>query len=172
MRAMPENESDLQNKGENESDSRIYEVGYLLVPSVKEEEVPARYGNFKGLVTSVGGEVISDEIPRMQPLAYSMTKVIGNIPTKFQTAYFGWTKFTMDPSQVAELKKKLTLDESVLRFLIIKTVRENTVVGRRFAHRDAAPRKPFTAKREESGEKAVPINKEEIDKEIDAMVLN
>ena len=49
----------------------------------------------KELVSSFGGEIISDEMPKMTGLAYSISKVISNVRSKFNTAYFGWIKFTI-----------------------------------------------------------------------------
>lgn len=148
---------------------RVYELGYLLVPTIAEENLPAMYGNIKELVSSFKGEIISDEMPKMIPLAYSMTKVITNIRNKFDNAYFGWIKFVMDSDKVLELKKKLDLDPNFIRFLILKTVKENTIAAKRFVRGEMHSRKPKTEKGD-NGEPAAPINKEEIDKEIDAMI--
>ncbi len=150
------------------SDSKVYEVGYLLVPTIKEEEVPAVYGNLKELVSSLGGEVIMDEMPKMMGIAYPMTKVISNIRSKFTTAYFGWVKFVMEPAKVLELKAKLDLDTNIIRFLMIKTVRENTIAAKRFVRGEMYKRP--APKKGTDNEVATPINKEEIDKEIDALV--
>lgn len=158
----------MENNEENiESNSRVYEVGYLLVPTLSEEEVPAVYGNIKELVSSFGGEMIADEMPRMMPLAYKMVKVVANVRNKFDSAYFGWVKFNMDSDKVVEMKKKLDLDPKIIRFLVLKTVKENTIAAKRFV-RGSVDKKPRTAKNE--NEEAAPINKEEIDKEIDALI--
>src|SRR5258706_8061249 len=164
-----ENNSEVKNENEMEGDKaeRVYELGYLLVPTISEEEVPAVYGNLKEVVSSLGGVVIADEMPKMIPLAYEMVKVVTNVRNKFKTGYFGWIKFTMEASSVLELKKKLDLDPKLIRFLILKTVKENTIAAKRFVRRETY-RRP-TAKKDEN-ETAVPINKEEIDKEIDALV--
>ena len=53
----------------------------------------------------------------------------------------------------------------MIRFLIIKTVRENTIATKKFG---GSTFKKRTTKKEE-GEAPVEINKEEIDKEIDAL---
>ncbi len=152
----------------NASDARVYEVSYLLSSAVEENDVPAEYGNLKELIASLGGELISDEMPKNIELAYTISKVIKNIRYKFDNAYFGWFKFTMDADKVLELKKKLDLDPKIVRHLIIKTVRENTIFTKKFV------KSTFVAKRsnDNSSENAEPveINKEEIDKEIDAMV--
>jgi len=102
-------------------------------------------------------------------LAYSMTKVTSNVRKKFNTAYFGWTKFTMNSQKVLELKKHLDLDPNFIRFLILKTVKENTIAAKRFVRGESYHR-ISTPKKSAGNEAVVPINKEEIDKEIDALV--
>jgi ribosomal protein S6 len=108
-------------------------------------------------------------MPKMISLAYSMLKVTQNVRNKFDSAYFGWVKFEINPEKVLELKKKLDVDPNFIRFLILKTIRENTIAAKRFVHRDSR-RKMSTPKKEGENEVPLPFNKEEIDKEIDAMV--
>jgi len=161
-------EDNISKEDINDVGERVYELGYLLVPTIPAENVPISYGNLKDLVISQGGEVISDEIPKEIELAYMMSKVVKNVRSKFNSAYFGWIKFEMNPEQVLELKKKLDLDHTLIRFLILKTVRENTIAAKRFIQKDFRRKMPITkSEREEVG---ILINKEEIDKEIDAMV--
>ncbi len=154
----------------NLGDSRIYEVGYLFVPTISEEELPVNYGNLKELISSYGGQIITDEMPKMINLAYSMLKVIANIRNKFTTGYFGWVKFEMNSQQVLELKKKLDLSPNIIRFLIIKTVKENTIATKRFVYRNSIHRKVSVKNGEETSAENTEIDKEELDKEIDAMV--
>ena len=162
--------SDAENMVENENiDPRVYEVGYLLVPTISPEDVGVFYGNLKELIANLGGEILADEMPKMITLAYQMQKVIANVRNKFNTAYFGWTKFIMNPEQVLETKRKLDLDSNFLRFLISKTVKENTIAAKRFIYRDMSHRRP-SLRKEGENEIIIPINKEEIDKEIEAMV--
>ena len=168
MKLMSEVEIKDSNEIEGDANSRVYELGYLLVPTLSEEDVPVTFGNLKELVSSLGGIAISDEMPKMLTLAYPMVKVVANIRNKFKTAYFGWVKFTMDSDKILKLKKRLDLDPNFVRFLILKTVRENTINTKRFVRGEMPYRKTKTEKN--GNEKAVPINKEEIDKEIEAMV--
>lgn len=172
MKTMSASENNSEIKNENEmgedTNSRVYEVGYLLVPTISEENLSVVYGNLKELVSSLGGMAISDEMPKIINLAYTMTKVVSNVRNKFNTAYFGWVKFTMDSDKVLELKKKLDLDPNYIRFLILKTVKENTLATKRFV-RGEMHKRP-AVKKSENNETTTPINKEEIDKEIDALV--
>lgn len=156
---------------ERDANSRVYEVGYLLVPTIPEEDLPVIFGNLKELVASFGGISISDEMPKMMTLAYPMIKVSANLRDKFKTAYFGWMKFAMDSDKVLELKKRLDLDANIIRFLIQKTVKENTINENKFSRGNIARRK-IRIEKNKNDEAAIPINKEEIDKEIDALVAN
>lgn len=157
------------NNEELEVNSRVYEVGYLLVPTLSSEAMPGVYSSLKDLVVSLDGEIISDDMPKMMTLAYSMLKVFQNVRSKYDTAYFGWVKFEMSPDKVLELKKKLDLDPNFIRFLILKTVKENTIAAKRFINKDSR-RKTTTTKKDGESEVVTPIDKEEIDKEIDAMI--
>ena len=168
MESMSETKIKDENGIEEDVSSRVYELGYLLVPTIKEEDMGINYGNLKELISSFGGEIIGDEMPKMINLAYSMQKVTSNIRNKFNTAYFGWTKFAMSSEKVLELKKRLDLDPNFIRFLILKTVKENTIAAKRFVRGEMYKRP--TVKKNTENETVVPINKEEIDKEIDALV--
>jgi ribosomal protein S6 len=152
------------------TDARVYELGYLLVPTIAEEDLSVNYGNLKELVASLLGQVISDDMPKMMTLAYPMLKVTENVRSKFDTAYFGWIKFKMDAEKILELKKHLDLDPLFLRFIIVKTVKENTLASKRFVGGGQYRRGPVVKKYTEKVEPAIPINKEEVDKEIEALV--
>lgn len=173
---MQKSEKNYKNKdsiGETDSlDPKVYEIGYLLVPSIPEENIPIIYGNLKELIANLDGRMISDEMPVILNLAYIMQKTVQNVRNKYDTAYFGWVKFFMDSEKVLELKKKLDLDPNIIRFLIIKTVKENTISAKRFTNtqKDFSHKKNSTISRNTEPEKILPIDKEEIDKEIDAMV--
>lgn len=157
----------VEKEEQFEGELKIYELGYLLIPTLGEEDAPAVYGNIKETISALGGQFIMDEMPKMIPLAYTMDKIIQNVRHKFDNAYFGWVKFEMGGDKVEVLKKKLDLDTNTLRFLITKTVRENTIAGKRFSERGLGKKKVGIRK---EGEEVVEINKEEIDKEIDAMI--
>lgn len=151
----------------DQKEGQIYEIGYLFVPTLSEEELPKAYGDLKAMIEGAGGSIISDEMPKFINLAYPMLKVVSNVRNNFDTAYFGWVKFEMDSSNIDSIKKKLDMDINTIRFLITKTVRENTIAQKKFVSKETIRRK--TMPREDMAE-PVEINKEELDKEIDAMV--
>lgn len=114
----------------NEKDEaaiRIYEVGYHILPIISEENLPAEVGNIKGMIEGHGAMFISEEFPKLRPLAYALSKSVEGKRQDFDQAYFGWVKFEIDPEKALEIKKALDANKSVLRHIFIETVRESTM---------------------------------------------
>jgi ribosomal protein S6 len=157
-------EENMQNDGPLR---RVYELGYLLVPSITEENVAGEATALKDIILSFGALPISEEYPKLMGLAYDMEAVINNKKEHFETGYFGWFKFELAPEQLALLESKLKLSDKLIRFLLIKTVRESTMASKRPFGRDFKRR--TDAKRDPTAP-PVEINKEEIDKQIEALI--
>ncbi len=157
-------ETDLGN-GEN----RVYEVGYLLLPSIPEEQVSSHVSLIKKLIEGTGGELVSSEDPKLRHLSYEMKKLVGTNSVGFRSAYFGWLKFEMSAEGALELKVGLDKNESILRYLLIKTVRENTYIPRGSIEEGGALVVPEEVVAQPVP-KDVPIATEELDKSIDALV--
>lgn len=155
---------------ELETETRVYEVGYLLLPYVQEADLEKESGRIKEAITAAGGTTFAEENPRLLALSYPMYKVFSNKKTKFENAYFGWVKFDGEPKGVLKLKKALDAEGNVLRYLIIKTVRENTLTRKPAAFVSkpikSAPKEAI--KEEESKEV---INEAELDKTIDDLII-
>lgn len=151
---------------EKESKMSVYEIGYILVPTIAEENVGSAVTALKDMLSANGASFISDEYPKMMELAYQMERDIENKKTKFTTGYFGWVKFEIPASAIGAVKDLMDKNESVIRFLLVKTVRESTLAPKRSY--TGGTRKKSTPKDEA---KAEPINEEVIDKEIDALVV-
>lgn len=120
--------SAARERGGEDFEPRIYEVGYHILPSVSPEEVPQESAKIKEAIISFGGVLVSEEEPAVRSLEYPISKTVANKRAWFASAYFGWIKFEAESSAPAALKKFLEENEMVLRFLIVKTVRENTLV--------------------------------------------
>jgi ribosomal protein S6 len=155
---------------ENESKARtsVYEIGYLMVPSIAEENLGAEVTAFKDALTAKGVTFISDEYPRMMELAYEMSRSIMNKKQKFSYGYFGWVKFEANTEAAVVIKEMMDKNETFIRYLMIKTVRENTMSQKRAYKADGPRRKPAHVKTEAE---MAPIDEEAVDKEIDALVL-
>jgi small subunit ribosomal protein S6 len=150
------------------NERRVYELGYLIIPLVSEENLGALVSALKSLIENSGGIVIGDEWPKMRNLAYDMSKKIETTKHTFDTAYFSWMKFEAEPSAVALIKEGATKMENVLRFMIIQTVREN--VTKRVS--PAARAAKAEGGEEVKGEDAkVGVSEEELDKTIQELVV-
>ncbi len=153
-------------ESEKEVRTSVYEVGYLMVPSIAEENLGGEVTVFKDTLTDFGVTFISDEYPKMIELAYEMSRSIANKKQKFSYGYFGWVKFECTPEVAHAIKGMLEKNEKLIRYLLVKTVRENTMSTKRPYGKEGSKRR-HTPKAEES----LPINEEVIDKEIDALVV-
>ena len=159
------------------SDDRqaVYEIGYLLVSSVPEEKVSAEVEAVRAIITGVGSSVIAEEAPHKQQLAYTMRrKTVAGSYEKYDTAYFGWIKFEVGSDKIEAVKKAVELHPTVLRALLLSTVRENTYLGKRAqaiaAEFNAKEIIPDAVVADAKEVVAAPATIEEMDKSIDAMV--
>lgn len=107
----------------------VYEVSYLFLPNISEEQIVGKVLALKEMIKSLGGILISDENPIYIELAYEMTKIVLTTRHKVQSGYFGWIKFEVSSEQIGSIKKSLDSNDNILRYLIIKTVRENTLLS-------------------------------------------
>lgn len=110
---------------------RIYEIGYLLSPAVRDEDLSARVGELKDSLINLGAEVIADGNPEFIDLAYQMSRVVENKRIRFDQGYFGWVKIEINPAQMTALKELLDKNVLIIRYLLITAVRENTIIGKK-----------------------------------------
>lgn len=150
-----------------DKEMRVYELGFLFVPTIAQEHVAGEVEKLKEMIAKHEGVMVSEEFPKMIDLAYEMVKVISNKNIRFNQGYFGWLKFDMEPEHVVIMNEELGRSMSIIRFLLIKTVRENTVTGKRVAGKTETKRRVV---KKEDAENTAPINPEELDKQIDALV--
>lgn len=153
----------------NESKGRltVYEIGYLIVSSVPDGDVPAEAEKVKNIIVENGGSVIADEAPHREHLSYTIRrKTVAGSYEKYDEAYFGWIKFEAASDKVEAAKKAVEALPAVLRMLLITTVRENTYLGKH-AQILAAKPAPIVA---EGKPIEPPASIEEMDKSIDEMV--
>lgn len=164
-------ENELKELDAIGTDPKIYEVGYHILPTVGDERVGAEVTAIKDVIEGEKGSVFAEEFPKHIDLAYPMVKVKHNKRATYTSAYFGWMKFDATPEAAVAIDKKLKAMDSVLRFILIKTVRENTM----------APKKMLRERKEEvaRGDEPVEPKKEEpkmteaeIDKTIEELVIS
>lgn len=139
----------------------VYEVSYLLLPTLSQEQVPGKVAGIKEALTSFGATLISDEDPVLIDLAYQMVKVVQTTRHKADEGYFGWVKFELEKSKINGVKKFLDEHHDVLRHLIIKTVKENTLLNGKMKLKSEDKTKKFDDK-DEAFDETVDVVKDEV----------
>ncbi len=104
----------------------VYEIGYLILPSIPEDKLSSVTSAIRKVITTEGGTEIDAEEPFKEPLAYTMSKTIGASHYVLSDAYLGWIKFEADRAKATAIKAGIEKIEEVLRFLLIKASRETT----------------------------------------------
>jgi small subunit ribosomal protein S6 len=115
------NENETIVEGGNEN--RVYEISYILVPTITEDAAAEKISSLKQSIADLGASFISEEEPYMRDLAYEMLRVIKNVNNRFDTGFFGWIKFELDPANLTKVEKILKLDEDVIRYIAVKADR-------------------------------------------------
>jgi ribosomal protein S6 len=146
-----------------EREIKVYEIGYLIVPLIPGEKVAGQVSAIKDILSKHKAEVIADESATLRPLAYTMIKKIGTINRRFDSAYFGWIKFEAAPVEVRLIEKEVKEVESILRLLLINTVREHALLSSKLNL------EPSDKNVSESGPKHS-VSIEDMDKSIDKTV--
>ncbi len=109
----------------------IYEVSFLVATSVSESQLPEEVSSIRSVIEAAGASIIAEEFPKLITLAYQMEKLIETKRRKFNDGYFGWFKFEMPVGNISNIKQDLDKRTHIIRHLIVKTVRENTMYSTR-----------------------------------------
>jgi ribosomal protein S6 len=112
-------------------DSRVYEISFIFDNKLDENAALEKSNALKQSIATLGGSFISEEAPYLRELAYEMIRVVNNQNIRFNEGYFGWIKFELDGALVKEFEKAIKLDEEVVRYIVVSTVRDNTVYTKR-----------------------------------------
>ncbi len=161
---------EIEKSAENEEATpRIYEVGFLLVPTLPEADIPREMTSLKDELQKTGAQMIGEEMPKMRVLAYPMRPKKGGKPGEhFTSAYFGWVKFELSAGRIKGLEETLHNLATVLRFIVVKTVRESTLsvprASRQEFRREGAPTAPKDAPA------SVVVSETELDKSLEKLI--
>ncbi len=155
-------------------DLQVYEVGFHILPTVAEGDLSGEVVKVRDLISSVKGSVISEGFPEMTNLSYEIAKRIDGKYVDFNRAYFGWIKFDLDRTEIEKVDSALKANPQILRYIIIKTVKENTLYVPKISavkkstdgELDGVLVSEMTPK-----EYVAPVSEEEMDKSIDDLVI-
>jgi ribosomal protein S6 len=171
--------SDEEKKVENTDNSadlaeelQIYELGFHILPIIAEEKLEGEVSAIKSVIEKNGGLFIGEECsPKIIKLAYSMSKDINNKKTDFDTAYFSWVKFEANSSSINKMEEELKLVGNILRFLLIKSVRESKMISRK-PNVLSKPYNPVpVSKVSKSNKEGEVVSETQIDQAIDELII-
>lgn len=102
------------------TDVASYELAFHVLPTVAEGEVVSVFQTLKDIITTHGGELTLEEAPARFDLAYEIIRYLEGRNRKFTSAYFGWVRFTVAPSQIEVIDQEVTAVNELLRHILIK----------------------------------------------------
>lgn len=106
--------------GAEERELANYELAFHVLPTVAEGEVSNVFQSLKDIITNHGGSLTVEEAPARFDLAYEIVKYLEGRNRKFTSAYFGWVRFTIDPSKIEEVVAEVEAKNELLRHLLTK----------------------------------------------------
>jgi small subunit ribosomal protein S6 len=112
---------------------RRYETVYILRPTLGEEQINTVIDNTTKIIQSDNGLIIDSDKWGLKKLAY---------PIKKETlGYYVFCDFAGTPAAVAEFERKFRIDDSILRYLTVKTSDAITAEEVEIATNELATRK-------------------------------
>ncbi len=156
---------------ETEEVLRVYETGYHIASSVKEEDVDAVVATIRAIIEKNGGTFISEGAPALMKLAYPMYQTEKGKRTMHDRAYFGWLKFEAPTTTARELSDALQANKNIVRSMVFVTMREDTrakfkaPVMREVKRGEAAKTTPRKV------EESAPVSEEKLDEAIETLTI-
>lgn len=145
---------------EKETETRLYELAYLLAPELSGTELEKAAQNIKRIIEKFQGVTSQEQTPFRRVLAYPIAK--------HKEALFGFLRFSMNPTFALEFKKTLALEGGLLRFLIVMVSPQQLQEEQRPIYRPApeSVRKLYKPKKEKPQE----IKPEEFEKKLEEIL--
>lgn len=105
---------------------RVYEIGYHVSSTTKEEEVEGVVAQVRSTIEKAGGSFIAEGAPSLIKLAYPIVGKEGGKASESDRGYFGWIKFEAPIAAAAMVQEWLSSHRSIIRSIVFQTVREET----------------------------------------------
>lgn len=146
---------------------QVYEIGFHVVPTVAEADVPAVAEKVRALLGDA--EIIKSEAPRKMQLAFTIERSVAGKREKYNEAYFGFIKFATEPEKLPMLQEALRAERLVLRSIVISTVREDITATRRAVFTSDRLEGQTLKKPASQPEARAEVSEEELQKSIEAL---
>lgn len=147
--------------------ARVYEIGYHVAPVIKEEDVEKVVAEIRAAIEKTGGSFIAEGAPSMVRLAYGISGVEGGKRTIYDRAHFGWIKFEAPAHAAGNFDEALKGNKSILRYLVFKTVREDTRVHLKAPTLRTVTRTDTIKAAPKREEHAAPVSEVDLDKALE-----
>ncbi len=154
---------------EEEVVTRIYEAGYTIVPTVKEEDVEKTVSGIRSEIEKLGGSFIAEAAPVLMKLSFDMDMREGEKHVAYDRGYFGWIKFEAGTHAPKTLTDSLKANPQVLRALIFKTVREDTRAKFKAPQLREVKRDVKAVPRKTVEEDKTPVSEVDLDKALETL---
>ncbi|OHA24792.1 MAG: hypothetical protein A3D52_01965 [Candidatus Taylorbacteria bacterium RIFCSPHIGHO2_02_FULL_44_36] len=151
----------MEENQESEKGTRVYEVGFLLTPTLTDEKLLQVFAAIKETLGGASPAMLGEGFPKPRPLTYPINK--------YESAFFGWLKFESGLEVLATLREFLKNNAAVIRFLIVKTIRENPTTPVFFGKTRERTEKQVKVK--EALAAGTKMTTEELDKTIEELVV-
>jgi len=156
---------------EEEVITRIYEAGYHIVPTVKEEDVEKVVSGIRSEIEKFGGSFIAEGAPSLAKLAFSMDMREGEKHVGYDRGYFGWIKFEAGTHTAKILTDSLQANPLILRAIVFKTLREDTRAKFKAPQLREVKRTDVikSVRKAPEGETAAPVSEADLDKALETL---
>lgn len=153
--------------------SRVYEVGYHIVPNIPEDGLEPVVGSIRSAIEKAGGSFIAEGAPTLMKLSYAMTHREGDKNVEYDRGFFGWIKFEAPATAAAILDEALKTDKNILRFIVFRTVREETRARLKIpALREVRRTDTIKAPARRVEEVSAPVSEEDLDKALETLTTD
>jgi len=92
-----------------------YDLMFLLSPALTEERAGDELTRIIKAIETQGGVILSQETPRLRPLAYPVVKTWEGKKSSYDQALFGFIKLEIIPSELPKIVEDLKTIETLLR---------------------------------------------------------
>lgn len=110
-------------EGVDEQEIASYELAFHVLPTVAEGEVTNVFQSLKDAIIKHNGTLGEEEVPERFDLAYEIIKYLEGRNRKFTSAYFGWVRFSVHPTEIAAITEAVEGQKELLRHLMIRLTR-------------------------------------------------
>lgn len=147
--------------------ARVYEAGYHIKPTVKEEDLDKILGGIRSIIEKAGGSFIAEGAPALTRLSYPIEVREGEKNVDYDRGYFGWIKFEASIEAARALEAALKRSQDLVRAIVFRTVREDTRAKYKAPTLREVKRTDTlktTARREEEAATAGTVSEEDLEK--------